>query len=91
MSASPWPRAVFGGFLTIAVGYAIMKSTTPTDKEFYDKLSPELKRQVDQQRQAAERKAAYAEQLRRAKEGLDTEPVWAAGAEARDSTPPPRI
>ena len=25
MSGSPWPRAIVGGFITVAVGYAIMK------------------------------------------------------------------
>lgn len=29
MSGSPWPRAIVGGFVTIAVGYAIMKGTLP--------------------------------------------------------------
>ncbi|KAI3477900.1 hypothetical protein L1887_60207 [Cichorium endivia] len=64
MSGSPWPRAIVGGLATIAVGYAIMKATTPTDQQFYDALSPDLKRQVDAQRQATQRKAAYAEQLK---------------------------
>ncbi|ETS62564.1 hypothetical protein PaG_03201 [Moesziomyces aphidis] len=90
MSGSPWPRAIVGGLATIAVGYAIMKATTPTDQQFYDALSPDLKRQVDAQRQATQRKAAYAEQLKRAQEQDDSAPVWAAGAAARDSTPPPR-
>ncbi|SPO36828.1 uncharacterized protein PSFLO_02299 [Pseudozyma flocculosa] len=67
-----------------------MKGTTPTDKQFYDSLSPDLKRQVDNQRSAAERKAAYREQLMRAKEGEDNGPVWAEAAKGRDSTPPPR-
>nr|CAI59752.1 hypothetical protein [Sporisorium reilianum] len=41
-----------------------MKATTPTDQQFYDALSPDLKRQVDAHRLAAQRKAAYAEQLK---------------------------
>ncbi|CDU23171.1 uncharacterized protein SPSC_01801 [Sporisorium scitamineum] len=68
-----------------------MKATTPTDQQFYDALSPDLKRQVDAHRLAAQRKAAYAEQLKRAKEQDDSAPVWAEGAKARDLTPPPRI
>ncbi|GAC98651.1 hypothetical protein PHSY_006245 [Pseudozyma hubeiensis SY62] len=36
MSGSVWPRAIFGGAVTIAIGYAIMKATTPTDQQFYD-------------------------------------------------------
>ncbi|KAJ9478819.1 Assembly factor CBP4 [Pseudozyma hubeiensis] len=91
MSGSVWPRAIFGGAVTIAIGYAIMKATTPTDQQFYDALSPDLKRQVDAQRLAAQRKAAYAEQLKRAKEQDDTAPVWAEGAKYRDSTPPPKV
>ncbi|KIS69868.1 uncharacterized protein UMAG_10140 [Mycosarcoma maydis] len=68
-----------------------MKATTPTDQQFYDALSPDLKRQVDAQRLAAQRKAAYAEQLKRAKDQDDTAPVWAEAVKIRDSTPPPRV
>ena len=37
--------------------------TTPSDEQFYNKLSPELKKKVDAQRDATRRKAAYAEQI----------------------------
>ncbi|KDN42388.1 hypothetical protein K437DRAFT_257870 [Tilletiaria anomala UBC 951] len=86
----PWGRGILGGAAIVALGWAIMKGTTPSEKEFYDKLSPDLKRQVDQQRQAAARKAALAEQIARAREQDDSGPVWAASKEARDSRPPPR-
>ncbi|GAA6006605.1 hypothetical protein JCM11491_003114 [Sporobolomyces phaffii] len=32
------------------LGYGIMAFTTPTEKEFYDALSPDLKKKVDDQR-----------------------------------------
>ncbi|PWN25273.1 hypothetical protein BDZ90DRAFT_255525 [Jaminaea rosea] len=70
-----------------------MKASTPTEQQFYDRLSPELKKQVDAQRQAASRKAAYAQQLELAKQSESAEaPQWAAQAaqKGRDSTPPPK-
>ncbi|PWN94341.1 hypothetical protein FA10DRAFT_264880 [Acaromyces ingoldii] len=51
-----------------------MKATTPTDQQFYDSLSPSLKKQVDMQRQSGERQRAYQEQLQRARE-LDEAPI----------------
>lgn len=42
----------------------IVLVTTPTDQQFYDSLSPELKRRVDLQRSAGDRQAAYVEQLK---------------------------
>ncbi|KAN0065340.1 hypothetical protein ACQY0O_001176 [Thecaphora frezii] len=87
MSGSPWPRAVAGGIAVIVLGYGIMKATTPTDKQFYDSLSPDLKRQVDNQRLAAERKAAYREQVMRAKEAEESGPVWAEAAKSLTQQP----
>ncbi|CAO1624136.1 unnamed protein product [Parajaminaea phylloscopi] len=76
---------------TMGLGYAIMKATTPTDAQFYDSLSPELKKQVDAHRLAASRKAAYVEQLTQAKQSESADaPKWATmeAKKARDSTPP---
>ncbi|CAD6893910.1 unnamed protein product [Tilletia controversa] len=87
----PWGRLLVASAGIIGVGYAVMKATTPTEQQFYDALSPDLKRQVDHHREAAKRKAALQEQLERAKTGeADSAPVWAAGRSGRDSSPPPR-
>ena len=39
-------------------------ATRPTDKEFYDSLSPALKRRVDAQRSQDDRHQAYKDQLK---------------------------
>ncbi|UZJ56417.1 hypothetical protein CBS101457_005737 [Exobasidium rhododendri] len=75
MSKPGMGRALTGGAVLIAVGYGIMKATTPTDEQFYNKLSPALKKQVDMQRQAGERQLAYAEQLKRAREQEEEQPL----------------
>ncbi|KAL9941053.1 hypothetical protein V8E36_000541 [Tilletia maclaganii] len=88
----PWGRLLTASAGIIGIGYVIMKVTTPTDKQFYDALAPDLKRQVDQHREQAKRKGAYMEQLERARSGeADSAPVWAAGLKGRDSSPPPRL
>ncbi|KAK0551895.1 hypothetical protein OC846_002437 [Tilletia horrida] len=86
----PWGRLAVSTAGIIGVGYLVMKVTTPTEQQFYDSLSPDLKRQVDYHRAAAKRKAALQEQLERAKSGeADSAPIWAAGERGRDSSPPP--
>ncbi|CAO1616777.1 unnamed protein product [Jaminaea pallidilutea] len=75
----------------MGVGWGVMAATTPSEEKFYNSLSPELRKKVDAQRQAASRKAAYAEQLEKAKRSDDAEaPQWAAQAakQGRNSTPP---
>lgn len=39
-------------------------ATTPTDKDFYDSLSPALKKRVDAQRSQEDRHKAYADQIK---------------------------
>ncbi|GAA6060864.1 hypothetical protein JCM10212_006244 [Sporobolomyces blumeae] len=65
------------------LGYGIMAFTTPTEKEFYDALSPDLKRKVDEQRKIT---AGARDQLaRESQDRLDAikakaqndAPVWA--------------
>ncbi|GAA5822056.1 hypothetical protein JCM5353_006215 [Sporobolomyces roseus] len=65
------------------LGYGIMAFTTPTEKEFYDALSPDLKKKVDEQRkltQGARDQLARDSQTRleaiKAKANSDS-PVWA--------------
>ncbi|KAE8216848.1 hypothetical protein CF319_g3137 [Tilletia indica] len=87
----PWGRLLVASTGIIGLGYVIMKATTPTEKQFYDALSPDLKRQVDHNRETAKRRAALQEQIERVKTGeADSAPVWAAGRSGRDSSPPPR-
>ncbi|GAA5908407.1 hypothetical protein JCM5296_005923 [Sporobolomyces johnsonii] len=66
-----------------AVGYGIMALTTPTEQEFYDRLSPDLKKKVDEQRRLS---AGYRDQLaKESQQRLETitasakndAPVWA--------------
>ncbi|KAK9898997.1 hypothetical protein P389DRAFT_194011 [Cystobasidium minutum MCA 4210] len=54
-----WGRAAFWGSVIAGGGYAIMKLVTPSDKQFYDSLSPELKRQVDDIRGKEKRREQY--------------------------------
>ncbi|PWN97443.1 hypothetical protein FA09DRAFT_339441 [Tilletiopsis washingtonensis] len=92
MSAPPsLGRALISGGAVIALGYGIMKVTTPSDEQFYNKLSPELKKKVDAQRDATRRKAAYAEQIARARTQDDSQAVWSEGLRAKDSAPPPAM
>jgi len=52
MSGFPWGRfAIFGTGL-VGMGYALMKATTPTEEELYNRLAPDLKRKVDASRAA---------------------------------------
>jgi len=43
-------RGVFYGALIIASGVVLMKTTTPTEEQVYNRLSPELKAKVDEYR-----------------------------------------
>lgn len=43
-------------------------ATTPTDKDFYDSLSPALKKRVDAQRSQEDRHKAYADQIKVSKQ-----------------------
>ncbi|KAJ8291532.1 Assembly factor CBP4 [Rhodotorula toruloides] len=66
-----------------AIGYSIMALTTPTDQEMYDRLSPDLKRKVDEARRM--QAGAQNELARESKSRLDAiraqaqndSPVWA--------------
>ncbi|GAA5957987.1 hypothetical protein JCM3765_006224 [Sporobolomyces pararoseus] len=65
------------------LGYGIMAFTTPTEKEFYDALSPDLKKKVDEQRKLTQ--GAREQLAKDSKDRLDAikaqaqndSPVWA--------------
>ncbi|KAM0790943.1 hypothetical protein ACM66B_004248 [Microbotryomycetes sp. NB124-2] len=68
--------AVLVGGIT-ALGYGIMYITTPTDKQFYDSLSPDLKKRVDEQRAATQKLQQQRQQIQQIKDSADQDaPVW---------------
>jgi len=38
----------------VGFGYGLMRLVTPTEKQFYDSLAPDLKRKADEMRRARE-------------------------------------
>ncbi|GJN94206.1 hypothetical protein Rhopal_007280-T1 [Rhodotorula paludigena] len=69
--------------LITALGYGVMAATTPSEQQFYDSLSPDLKRKVDDAKrvkQGAQNELARESQARldaiRAQAKNDA-PVWA--------------
>ncbi|KAI3623756.1 hypothetical protein GLX27_001880 [Malassezia furfur] len=48
--ARNWARAFTGSAVIIGIGVALLKYTVPNEKEMYDNLPPDLKRQVDAKR-----------------------------------------
>jgi len=56
-------------------GYALFKLTTPSDKELYDSLAPDLRRQVDARRTAREN--AGRENVALTSNPDESTPVWA--------------
>ncbi|WWC88462.1 uncharacterized protein L201_003373 [Kwoniella dendrophila CBS 6074] len=47
MSAGAWIRWAIISTTIIGGGVAVMRATVPSEEEFYNKLSPELKREMD--------------------------------------------
>ncbi|GJE86882.1 CBP4 domain-containing protein [Phanerochaete sordida] len=79
MSNFPWLRLTFVSAAFIGVGYAIMKSTTPTEEEVYNRMSPDLRKKVDAIRAARlEREQAVQQQVQAQLNDPDaSKPVWA--------------
>ncbi|KAK4331116.1 cytochrome b mrna processing protein, CBP4 [Rhodotorula toruloides] len=65
----PIGSAVLLTGVVTAIGYSIMALTTPTDQEMYDRLSPDLKRKVDEARRM--QAGAQNELVRESKSRLD--------------------
>ncbi|GAA6011145.1 hypothetical protein JCM10207_005512 [Rhodosporidiobolus poonsookiae] len=66
--------------LTAAItagGYAIMAMTTPNEQQFYDSLSPDLKRKVDEARKVRQGALEAEQKLRQIKAGAaEDKPVF---------------
>jgi len=76
MSNIAWGRFAFWSTVIIGSGYGIMKFTTPTAEQLYDELAPDLKRQVDERREARKRGELQQRAEQAVKDG-STGPVWA--------------
>jgi len=77
MSQAAWGRASLVSLGVCAVGYALLKLTTPSDQELYDSLAPDLRRQVDARR-AARENAGRVNVALTANPDV-SKPVWADG------------
>ncbi|QRW14787.1 hypothetical protein RhiLY_13786 [Ceratobasidium sp. AG-Ba] len=73
-------RIAWGRFMAVSAGlvfsgWAIMRATTPNEKEFYESLAPDHKRRVDAARAQGLGVSQPTESLRR--QQLDPEaPIW---------------
>ncbi|WVR06435.1 hypothetical protein IAU60_003466 [Kwoniella sp. DSM 27419] len=74
MSAGAWIRWVTISTAIIGGGVAMMRATVPTEEEFYNKLSPELKREMDRIIRQREGSQTMKERLQDA--GDKDEVVW---------------
>ncbi|WVW84761.1 hypothetical protein I302_106796 [Kwoniella bestiolae CBS 10118] len=74
MSAGAWLRWAFISTSIIGGGVLIMRATVPTEEEFYNKLSPELKREMDKIIRQREGSQTMKERLNEA--GEKDEIVW---------------
>lgn len=75
----PWGRFALAATGLIGVGYILMRTTVPTPEQTYAAMSPDLRRQVDANRNARiAREEATKRQLNAQLDDLDaTKPVWA--------------
>lgn len=78
-----WGKFAMVSTALIFSGWALMRATTPNEKEFYDSLAPDHKRMVDAARARGTGVAQPSESLRR--QQLDPQaPIWG------NQTPPTR-
>lgn len=75
MSRIAWGKAIVMSGGVFGVGYALLKLTTPSEKELYDSLSPDLRRQVDAKRRARENAGQVNTALTSNPD--EAQPVWA--------------
>nr|CAG8470438.1 11807_t:CDS:2 [Entrophospora candida]CAG8511767.1 12784_t:CDS:2 [Entrophospora candida] len=47
MSSHPYVKALFAGTSIIGFGYLLMKFSTPTREQIYEKLPPEVKHSIE--------------------------------------------
>ncbi|KAF9519943.1 hypothetical protein BS47DRAFT_1336677 [Hydnum rufescens UP504] len=68
-----WGRFGLLTVLLIGVGYSTMKFTSPSEKELYDSLAPDLKKKVDAQRAARQNVQSDKEMMGNPDEA---KPIW---------------
>ncbi|BEI96174.1 hypothetical protein CcaverHIS631_0111230 [Cutaneotrichosporon cavernicola] len=82
-----WGRWLGVTTILMGVGYTLLKVATPTEEEFYNSLSPDLKRKVDEvraQRAALENSKTVQAKLEAASD--DGKVIW--GDELKKTTNP---
>ncbi|WWC96183.1 hypothetical protein V866_003050 [Kwoniella sp. B9012] len=84
MSAGAWLRWVFISSTIIGGGVLMMRATVPTEEEFYNKLSPELKREMDKIIRQREGSQTMKERLNEA--GEKDQIVWGDQLSNRSNT-----
>ncbi|KAK6908110.1 hypothetical protein I204_06084 [Kwoniella mangroviensis CBS 8886] len=84
MSAGAWLRWVFISSTIIGGGVLMMRATVPTEEEFYNKLSPELKREMDKIIRQREGSQTMKERLNEA--GEKDQIVWGDQLSNRPNT-----
>ncbi|EMD38575.1 hypothetical protein CERSUDRAFT_82858 [Gelatoporia subvermispora B] len=78
MSGFPWGRVFFASCGIVGFGYVLMRTTTPTEEEFYNSLSPDLKRKADQIRAARLTAENAKRQMEQQVNNPDPQqPIWA--------------
>ncbi|OCH95590.1 hypothetical protein OBBRIDRAFT_883849 [Obba rivulosa] len=77
MSAFPWGRFFLASCGLVGFGYVLMRTTVPSEQEFYNSLSPDLKRKADQIRAAREAVENTKRQLEHQVNNPDPQaPIW---------------
>ncbi|WWC62665.1 uncharacterized protein I303_105262 [Kwoniella dejecticola CBS 10117] len=84
MSAGAWIRWALISTSIIGGGVLMMRATVPTEEEFYNKLSPELKREMDKIIRQREGSQTMKERLDAA--GQKDEIVWGDSLGSTSST-----
>ncbi|KAF9466316.1 hypothetical protein BDZ94DRAFT_1233929 [Collybia nuda] len=75
-----WP--VIHGCPVMAMGYVLMKATTPTEEQLYNEMAPDIRRKVDAARAARLAREAEMQKQVSAQTSNDvnpetTKPIWA--------------
>jgi len=75
----PWFGFTLASAGLVGVGYIIMKATSPTEEQVYNKMAPDLRRQVDANRAArlAREEATKHQTEAQLADPDASKPVWA--------------
>ncbi|WRT67850.1 uncharacterized protein IL334_004824 [Kwoniella shivajii] len=85
MSAGAWIRWITVSSAIIGGGVLMMRATVPSEEEFYNKLSPELKKEMDKIMRQREGSQTMKERLDAA--GEKNEIVWGDSLGTTSSKP----